>query len=83
MNTPFGHMIIMFTDKMKDAMVAKVAMQASDLFADAANNMQVGQVKSLWEKVWQLGSCDLDLVLCVIYRVGLILWLLSNITIMD
>ena len=47
-------------DKMKDVMIAKVAMQASDLFADAANNMQVGQVKSLWEKVWQLRSCDPD-----------------------
>ena len=56
-------------DKMKDVMVAKVAMQASDLFADAANNMQVGQVKSLWEKVWHLGSCDL--LLYVICRVGL------------
>ena len=41
-------------DKMKDVMVAKVSMQASDLFADAANNMLVGQVKSLWEKVWHL-----------------------------
>ena len=47
-------------------MVAKVAMQASDLFADAANNMQVGQVKSLWEKVWQLGSCDPD---CKCYNI--------------
>lgn len=49
---------------MKDAMVAKVAMQTSDLFADAANNMQVGQVKSLWEKVWHLRSRDL--CLCII-----------------
>jgi len=39
------------TDKMKDAMIAKIAMQASDLFADVANNMQVGNVKSLWDKV--------------------------------
>lgn len=53
---PRYHMIIIscaaVIDKMKDVMVAKVAMQASDLFADAVNNMQVGQVKSLWEKVW-------------------------------
>lgn len=64
-------------------MIAKVAMQASDLFADAANNMQVGQVKSLWEKVWHFGSCDLYLALCVICRDGLMLWLLSNTTTMD
>ncbi len=39
------------TDKIKDAVVAKVAMQASDLYADAYSNMQVGSVKSMWDKV--------------------------------
>ncbi|XP_064396654.1 programmed cell death 6-interacting protein-like isoform X2 [Halichondria panicea] len=39
-------------DKIKDAVVAKVAMQASDLYADAYSNMQVGSVKSMWDKSW-------------------------------
>ncbi len=39
------------TDKIKDAVVAKIAMQASDLYADAYSNMQVGSVKSMWDKV--------------------------------
>lgn len=39
------------TDKLKDAVVAKIAMQASDLYADAYSNMLVGSVKQMWDKV--------------------------------
>ena len=39
------------TDKLKDAVIAKIAMQAADLYADAYSNMQVGSVKQMWDKV--------------------------------
>lgn len=39
------------TDKLKDAIIAKIAMQAADLYADAYSNMQVGSVKQMWDKV--------------------------------
>ena len=42
---------LFFPDKIKDAVVAKVAMQASDLYADTYSNMHVGSVKQQWEKV--------------------------------
>lgn len=38
-------------DKIKDQVIAKIAMQASDLYADALSNMQVSSVKSMWDKV--------------------------------
>ena len=38
-------------DKLKDAIIAKIAMQAADLYADAYSNMQVGSVKQMWDKV--------------------------------
>ena len=38
-------------DKIKDQVVAKIAMQAADLYADALTNMQVGSIKSMWDKV--------------------------------
>ena len=40
------------SDKIKDAVIAKIAMQASDLYADAYSNMLVGSVKQQWDKVW-------------------------------
>jgi len=40
-------------DKIKDAVIAKIAMQASDLYADAYSNMLVGSVKQQWDKVGQ------------------------------
>ena len=48
-------------DKLKDNIIAKIAMQAADLYADAYSNMQVGSVKQMWDKVryhltW---SCDI------------------------
>ena len=36
---------------MKDKVFAKLAMQASDLYADAYSNMLVGTVKQQWDKV--------------------------------
>ena len=39
-------------DKMKPINVAKLAMQASDLYADAYSNMIVGSVKEMWDKSW-------------------------------
>lgn len=38
-------------DRIKDLVVAKIAMQAADLYADALSNMQVGSIKSMWDKV--------------------------------
>lgn len=40
-----------YADRIKDQVMAKLAMQASDLYADALSNMQVGSIKSMWEKV--------------------------------
>lgn len=40
------------TDKLKDAVVAKLAMQASDLYAEAVSNMQVGSIRGQWDKSW-------------------------------
>ena len=39
------------TDRIKDLVIAKIAMQAADLYADALSNMQVGSIKSMWDKV--------------------------------
>ena len=36
---------------MKDPVIARIAMQASDLYADAYSTMLVGSVKNQWEKV--------------------------------
>ena len=38
-------------DKIKDLLIAKIAMQCSDLYADAYSSMQVGSVKQIWDKV--------------------------------
>ena len=38
-------------DRIKDMLIAKIAMQCSDLYAEAYSNMQVGTVKAMWEKV--------------------------------
>ena len=40
------------SDKMKDAMVAKVVHQCSDLYADAMKLMQLSTLKELWPKDW-------------------------------
>jgi hypothetical protein len=50
---------VVFADKIKDQVIAKIAMQASDLYADALSNMQVGSIKSMWDKVrlWGLDRC--------------------------
>lgn len=37
-------------DRIKDQVIAKIAMQAADLYADALSNMQVGSIKSMWDK---------------------------------
>jgi len=39
-------------DKMKPVMVAKLAMQCSDLYADALKLLQLETIKSLWPKDW-------------------------------
>lgn len=44
-------MYFLLSDKIKDQVIAKIAMQASDLYADALISMQVGSVKSMWDKV--------------------------------
>ncbi|XP_069122186.1 LOW QUALITY PROTEIN: programmed cell death 6-interacting protein-like [Argopecten irradians] len=40
------------SDKMKDSMVAKIAFQLSDLFADAMKLMQLQSLRELWPKDW-------------------------------
>ena len=39
------------SDRMKEAMVAKVAFQCSELYADALKLMQLHSIKELWPKV--------------------------------
>ncbi|XP_048781055.2 programmed cell death 6-interacting protein-like isoform X3 [Ostrea edulis] len=39
-------------DKMKEAMVAKIAHQCSDLYSDAMKLMQLASLKDLWPKDW-------------------------------
>ncbi|EDV20985.1 uncharacterized protein TRIADDRAFT_38299 [Trichoplax adhaerens] len=39
-------------DKMKDGIVAKIAMQTGNNYADAFKNMQTPGVRALWEKDW-------------------------------
>ena len=38
-------------DKIKDQVIAKIAMQATDLYADALTNMQAVSVRNMWDKV--------------------------------
>ncbi|XP_065667183.1 programmed cell death 6-interacting protein [Hydra vulgaris] len=40
------------SDKMKDAVVAKIAMQTSDFYQDANRNAAHYETKGLWEKDW-------------------------------
>lgn len=42
---------IWFTDRMKEAMVAKISHQCSDLYSDAMKLMQLASLKDLWPKV--------------------------------
>ena len=45
-----------FPDKMKDAIVAKVAAQASDFYKDALQAANVSSVKQQFEKVCSICS---------------------------
>ncbi|GAB1608342.1 programmed cell death 6-interacting protein-like isoform X6 [Argonauta hians] len=40
------------SDKMNDAMVAKLALQCSDLYADAMKLLQLPSVRELWPRDW-------------------------------
>lgn len=40
-----------FIDKMKPGVVAKLALQSSDLYADAMKLLGLESIKSLWPKV--------------------------------
>jgi hypothetical protein len=42
---------ICVADKMKEAMIAKLAYQCSELYADAMKLMQMGSIRDLWLKV--------------------------------
>jgi len=44
---------------MKPAMVAKLAMQCSDLYVDAVKLLQLESIKSLWPKVNNVACFDL------------------------
>ncbi|KAK0059367.1 programmed cell death 6-interacting protein [Biomphalaria pfeifferi] len=39
-------------DKMKEAMIAKLAYQTSELYSDAMKLMQLGSIRDLWPKDW-------------------------------
>ena len=41
-------------DKMKDATVAKIAMQCSSYYAEALKLLQLYSVSSVWPKVWSV-----------------------------
>ena len=54
------------TDRIKDLLIAKIAMQCSDLYAEAYSNMQVGTVKALWEKVHSLfNTTHIQMYVCI------------------
>lgn len=55
------------TDRIKDLVIAKIAMQAADLYADALSNMQVGSIKSMWDKVGLCG--DLAFSFCTVINI--------------
>lgn len=40
-----------FTDKMKDGIVSKIAMQCSCYYAEALKLMQIYSVQTIWPKV--------------------------------
>lgn len=42
----------LLTDKIKTAIIVKLAMQCSDLYSEALSNMQVGSVRGQWDKGW-------------------------------
>lgn len=52
--------IDLITDKMKEAMVAKIAHQCSELFSDAMKLMQLASLKDLWPKVSSIGEMNKD-----------------------
>ncbi|CAG5134687.1 unnamed protein product, partial [Candidula unifasciata] len=41
-------------DKMKEAMIAKLAYQTSELYSDAMKLMQLGSIRELWPRDWLL-----------------------------
>jgi len=51
MSDGYRVVLCVFTDKMKSAVVAKLANHCSFLYADALKQMQADAVKSLWPKV--------------------------------
>lgn len=56
----FYFKIDLITDKMKEAMVAKIAHQCSELFSDAMKLMQLASLKDLWPKVSSIGEMNKD-----------------------
>lgn len=52
--------IDLITDKMKEAMVAKIAHQCSELFSDAMKLMQLASLKDLWPKVSSVCEMNRD-----------------------
>ena len=42
---------LVFSDRMKESMVAKLAYQCSELYADAMKLMQLGSIRDLWPRV--------------------------------
>lgn len=45
---------LLLTDKMKPGIVAKLALQCSDLYADAGKLLGLDSIRSLWPKVGHL-----------------------------
>jgi hypothetical protein len=43
---------LLFTDNLKEALIAKLANQAEELYADALKLLQKDNVKHLWDKEW-------------------------------
>lgn len=49
--TSYSYNLLFVSDRMKEGVIAKVAGQCSDLYADAMKLMQLTSIRDLWPRV--------------------------------